>query len=230
MRGWIACAAALAACGGNDEHVPERPIDAAIDAVPLDAATDATELDGPAALPDLSLDESRMAGTVLIQEQFFAAGACELLEGCIGAAGTRRLLRFSTVSANLGEGDVRMGPPEQNPAFAYSACHGHYHLTGFADYALVGPGGVVVGGHKQAFCLFDSIQLDGSKPSHGYDCGNQGISAGWADSYPRNLPCQWIDITDVPPGAYTLRVEVNPTGVIAETDRTNNILELPVAF
>ena len=35
--------------------------------------------------------------------------------------------------------------------------------------------------------------------------------------------CQWIDITDVPPGNYLLRLHANPGNQVAETDFYNNI-------
>ena len=38
-----------------------------------------------------------------------------------------------------------------------------------------------------------------------------------------NLDCQWIDITDVPPGHYLLRLHANPGNQVAETDFYNNI-------
>ena len=117
-----------------------------------------------------------------------------------------------------------------NPLFEYSDCHEHHHFAGYASYELVGADGVVVTGHKQAFCLLDSIQRDLSVQGPRYSCTNQGITAGWADSYPAFLPCQWIDITGVTPGAYTLRITVNPMRVFEEADYTNNVLELPVTF
>jgi hypothetical protein len=227
-----AAVVAAAACGGVDEVVPpDAPADAAeIDAEPIaDARTDAPD-DGRAALPDITLVENLIMGTVRAQNQIFSADDCELLEGCIGAAGTRRLLRFSTVTANVGAGDLYFGPPESNPAFEYSVCHGHFHLAGYATYELVDGAGTVLTGHKQAFCLLDSIQIDPQRPGPYYTCANQGISAGWADSYPEFLPCQWIDITDVAPGVYTLRITVNPDQIFEETDYTNNVFELPVTF
>ena len=42
-----------------------------------------------------------------------------------------------------------------------------------------------------------------------YGCSNMGISQGCGDIYTAGLDCQWIDITNVPDGRYTLVVRVN---------------------
>ncbi len=38
----------------------------------------------------------------------------------------------------------------------------------------------------------------------------QGITAGCKDVYYYNIDCQWIDVTELPLGTYTLRVAINP--------------------
>lgn len=235
MRAMPFVALAAVACSGVDEHIPPRVLDdaAVVDADPRDAPIDAwvdAPNDGVIPLPDITLVERLISDTIRVQDLNFDANACELVEGCIGAPGSRRLLRFSTVTANQGEGDLYVGSPEGNPHYTYSDCHGHYHFNGYADYELLDGDGVVVTGNKQAFCLLDSIRMDPMAPPAKFSCELQGISAGWADSYPFYLPCQWIDITDVTPGLYTLRITVNPSQILAESDYTNNVLELPVTF
>ena len=62
-------------------------------------------------------------------------------------------------------------------------------------------------GYKNGFCVLDLDCSGGGTAQYG--CGNMGISAGCADIYSSGLACQWIDITTVPEGLYTLVVRVN---------------------
>ena len=65
-----------------------------------------------------------------------------------------------------------------------------------------------------------------------YRCstGHQGISKNCGDLYGRHLDCQWIDVTDVPPGTYQLRLHVNPDRLTPESDYRNNILSCDITF
>ena len=49
-----------------------------------------------------------------------------------------------------------------------------------------------------------------------------GLSVGWADSYPWNLPRQWIDVTGLPNGVYVLRVTADLENRYLETHEGNN--------
>ncbi len=51
----------------------------------------------------------------------------------------------------------------------------------------------------------------------------EGISPGWRDEYTSNLGFQWVDTSDVLPGEYWLREEVNPEGTIAEEGVGNKV-------
>jgi Lysyl oxidase len=177
------------------------------------------------ALPNLTARISR----VQIQTRVFTAGSCEVAEGCT-LPGRRRLLRFDLTTPNLGRGDLFLGPPlrDNRPTgpFEFSACHGHYHFLGYADYRLCsGANCEVARGHKQSFCLEDygPFAEDNHVPvREWYRCDNQGIHAGSFDLYTRDLDCQYIDVTDTPPGRYRIRVQINTERHLAESDYSDN--------
>ena len=186
-----------------------------------------------APLADLTLLGEQMAPTIVVTPQTFAADDCAVVERCVEAAGPRVLLRFDTVTANVGEADLVVGPPPamgaSDDTFTWSPCHGHHHVTGYATYELRDASGLVVAGHKQSFCLHDVQAVRPEAASNNYDCTNQGMSAGWADVYSKMLPCQWIDVTGIS-GTFTLRIEVNASRKLVERDTTNNAWSTTVEF
>jgi hypothetical protein len=201
--------------------------EAAMDAAASPGVDGAPGPDDAGAGPDLVVVANAARASAIVTEDTFATDDCEVIEACIGGPGTRRLLRFDAVIANVGTADLIVGPPPapgvSDAIFVWSACHQHHHVRGFAEYALLGPdGGVVVVGRKQAFCVEDSTAVRTGATSRGYGCANQGISHGWADVYTRYLPCQWIDVTDVPSGHYQLRIRINTLGTLPERDVTND--------
>ncbi|MBL4687440.1 MAG: hypothetical protein JKY37_22785 [Nannocystaceae bacterium] len=122
---------------------------------------------------------------------FVEDDTCELLEGCVGGTGWRTIMRFTTAVPNIGSRDLVLGIPANNPdAFHYSDCHAHYHLDNFANYALLDDDNVVASGHKQAFCMLDTISWAWPFELSQFDCANQGISRGFTDHYESGLPCQ----------------------------------------
>lgn len=171
---------------------------------------------------DLTVDAASTAESLAVSVRDFAADDCALVEGAIPAPGRRRLLQFDTVIVNRGTRDLVIGdpahpmPPFAPGNFEFSPCHGHFHFEGFASYELRDAAGRVVGaGHKQSFCIADFRPFDDA-PSQGYTCAFQGLSVEWADRYDRELDGQWVDVTEVPAGEYTLVVTVNPEHVIPE--------------
>jgi lysyl oxidase len=231
--GGLGAPGGLAGCGdqihlGRDAGDAAAPRDAAIDSA-VDAPPDAPA-DG---MPDLQFVSSEMAHSLLLDTIAFRAADCEVVEGCVGDVGTRTLLRFNTVSANRGTADIFVGVPpppgESNDVFEWSPCHMHHHVKNYASYELRDAGGnVVLTARKQSFCLEDSEPVQPGIPSAGYSCMRQGITRGWADVYDRELPCQWIDVTDIPHGSYTLYIVVNPLHTLPESNYDNNTFSVAV--
>ena len=183
---------------------------------------------------DLHADTSRLKSSIDTVTRTFSSSSCEAVEGSIGAAGTRRLLRFDVAIINHANADLVVGSPTNPnnpyyPYFHYSPCHNHYHIDGFTDYQLLNlDRSVAAFGHKQAFCLEDLIRY-GTSASHGYVCGNQGITSGWADIYVKTLSGQWVDITGVPDGDYILHVQVNASGTFPEGQNLfGNVYEVQI--
>ena len=95
--------------------------------------------------------------------------------------------------------------------------------------------GQLVVGRKQGFCLEDSrpYGINGQPPAPAVyeNCfANQGLSVGWADVYPAELPCQYIQITGLPEGFYVLEDQVNPEQSFPESDYTNNTSAVRIYF
>jgi hypothetical protein len=167
-----------------------------------------------------------------VHVQSFTEDDCEVQEG-FTTAGTHTLLRFDTETRNIGGGDLVLPDPETRPdLFEFAACHGHFHFKGFASYRLLDSGGVPVAlGKKVSFCLEDISRWDRTaKRAFRYTCSDQGIQSGWADIYDAGLPGQWIDITGVPNGTYTLEITMDPLHVLDEADFTNNTVTTEVVL
>ena len=233
----IVCAAAgmIAGCGAptatSDPADAPGPHDAAV-AIDASCMTTMPPVEMPPGIPDLQFIDDRMVNSVLVTTNDFGGDTCEVMEGCVGAEGRRTLLRFDTVTANRGTGNLAVGVPPpagcSNATFQWSPCHMHHHVMSYTSYELVNSTGTVVTARKQSFCLEDAEIAQPGSPRTGYSCMNQGISRGWADSYGRSTACQWIDVTGVAPGAYTLRVVVNPQQTLPESDYTNNVFTVGV--
>jgi hypothetical protein len=121
--------------------------------------------------------------------------------------------------------------------------HHHWHLQKVAKYSLwnATKTAEVAPAQKVGFCLEDSqhvetnigpktaVYADNVAPYRDF-CQQyrpnatsvyEGISPGWRDVYSSELAFQWVDVSDVIPGEYWLREDVNPLGVIKEVAGTN---------
>lgn len=185
-------------------------------------------VEGQCPLPDLTISEAALAKGLYFET--IEAGACEIEEECLAGTGMRRVLRFDVRVPNEGVTDLMLGSPEAGKSFEYAPCHKHFHFLGFARYTLLDEDGkALVVGRKQAFCARDSARIDRTAAlTPKYDCENQGIQRGWEDIYDPSLPCQYLDVTDVPSGTYWLEVEVNPERVMTELRYDNNMARVKV--
>jgi hypothetical protein len=117
--------------------------------------------------------------------------------------------------------------------------HDHWHIRHAARYSLwsADRAAMVAPAMKVGFCLIDSQHVDSHGPGsrryatadNGYCAqGNpqvpslvEGISPGWRDVYVSDLAFQWVDVTDVQPGTYWLRSEVDPDNWARESNEAN---------
>jgi lysyl oxidase/VCBS repeat protein/FG-GAP repeat protein len=181
--------------------------------------------------PDVTVDADVLSRTVYVEQRNFPESACEVMEQCVGAPGDRKLLRFSVSIPNLGSGSVNIPGPDQRPdLYQFDTCHQHDHLVGFASYELLDARNAVVAvGRKQGFFLVDLVPYCGDAPEPFINTdGSMGISPGWADVYTADFPCQWLDITGLPDGAYTLRVGVDKNDIVDEEDVRPNSVDVKV--
>jgi hypothetical protein len=128
--------------------------------------------------------------------------------------------------------------------FTYHPGHRHWHFESFAEYELWTDAdyeawltsgrqhgrpqwrGSKTTGQDESFCVQDSDLIEalpGSPPAEVYsacDAQLQGISVGWADTYPFYLTEQWIDLgeTKLADGHYVLRVVADPENLLFESE------------
>ncbi len=159
--------------------------------------------------PDLTVRSDVLQNSIHVQTMVVNANDCYIQEGCLAGFGTRELVRFTTHIQNIGFADYYIGSPGNNPdQFEFDACHNHWHYEGYAEYLLYDSlGQAMAQGFKNGFCVMD-LECSGGGSAQ-YGCSNMGISMGCGDIYSSGLACQWIDITGVPDGRYTLVVRTN---------------------
>jgi hypothetical protein len=172
----------------------------------------------------------------------------------------RRLLRFTGVMVNVGDGPMEVlgrrtasydpwtvtqvidddeGGERRVLTDAYLVYagdgHDHWHVRKMMAYHLFSAK-VVRGDSKVGFCFFDTNlraphlpRAPSAKVYRESWCGDRtsttsrtGISVGWADKYQWSLARQWVDITGLPAGEYTLRAIVDPYAWFLETERGDN--------
>nr|XP_057929259.1 lysyl oxidase-like 5a [Doryrhamphus excisus] len=191
-------------------------------------------------LPDLIPDPYHIQAASYIQRVQMYALRCAAEEKCLSRSAYhpsvseldyRVLLRFPQRVKNQGTADfLPMKPRHQ---WEWHSCHQHYHsMEAFSNYDLLDPstGRKVSEGHKASFCLEDTSCDRGVRRRFACTAHTQGLSPGCYDIYHANIDCQWIDITDVPPGNYTLQVTVNPNRLVQESDFSNNVAQCDIRY
>jgi hypothetical protein len=138
------------------------------------------------------------------------------------------------------DGSFNEEPSSAELVYVEADGHEHFHLQRAAKYSLwnAARSAEVAPAQKVGFCLDDSEQVESGGPKEAvYSDATgrkfcrqhepealslfEGVSKGWRDRYSSSLAFQWVDASNVLPGEYWLREDVNPTGVIKETGGSN---------
>jgi hypothetical protein len=196
--------------------------------------------------PNLTVRSDVLGSQWVVRDEKISATACSAIEGEV-TPGLRRLVRFTVMTPNIGNQDIFVGDPNVHVAagdglFEFASCHNHYHFRHYALYELVDPRtGQVWRAAKRGFCMLDTdpnpVPVGGVPPGSPKfrNCGavgipgNQGVTAGWADTYRFTLAGQYfvLDGGDgqpvVPPGEYIIRITVNPPFIATGKEPCPNV-------
>ncbi|XP_077605109.1 lysyl oxidase homolog 1 [Crocuta crocuta] len=191
-------------------------------------------------LPDLVPDPNYVQASTYVQRAHLYSLRCAAEEKCLASTAytpeatdydVRVLLRFPQRVKNQGTADFLPNRPRHT--WEWHSCHQHYHsMDEFSHYDLLdaATGKKVAEGHKASFCLEDSTCDFGNLKRYACTSHTQGLSPGCYDTYNADIDCQWIDITDVQPGNYVLKVHVNPKYIVLESDFTNNVVRCNIHY
>ncbi|XP_062280270.1 lysyl oxidase-like 5a [Scomber scombrus] len=191
-------------------------------------------------LPDLVPDPYYIQAASYIQRVQMYALRCAAEENCLSRSAYdprvsdleyRVLLRFPQRVKNQGTADFL--PVKPRHEWEWHSCHQHYHsMEAFSNYDLldISTGQKVAEGHKASFCLEDTSCDPGVRRRFACTAHTQGLGPGCYDTYHANIDCQWIDITDVQPGNYILKVTVNPSQLVQESDFSNNEVRCDIRY
>ncbi|KAL4609659.1 protein-lysine 6-oxidase-like [Arapaima gigas] len=191
-------------------------------------------------LPDLVPDPYYIQASTYVQRVPMYNLRCAAEENCLASSAyryevrdydTRMLLRFPQRVKNQGTSDFLPSRPRYS--WEWHSCHQHYHsMDEFSHYDLLDANtqSRVAEGHKASFCLEDTSCDYGYYRRFACTSHTQGLSPGCYDTYNADIDCQWIDITDVKPGNYILKVSVNPNYQVPESDYTNNVVRCDIRY
>uniref|UniRef100_A0A803KF81 Lysyl oxidase homolog n=1 Tax=Xenopus tropicalis TaxID=8364 RepID=A0A803KF81_XENTR len=191
-------------------------------------------------LPDLVPDPYYIQASIYVQKMSMYNLRCAAEENCLASSAYRSdirdydqrvLLRFPQRVKNQGTADFLPSRPRYT--WEWHSCHQHYHsMDEFSHYDLLDASSQrrVAEGHKASFCLEDTSCDYGYYRRFACTAHTQGLSPGCYDTYNADIDCQWIDITDVKPGNYILKVSVNPSYLVPESDYSNNIVRCDLRY
>uniref|UniRef100_A0A8C5G9H0 Lysyl oxidase homolog n=1 Tax=Gouania willdenowi TaxID=441366 RepID=A0A8C5G9H0_GOUWI len=192
-------------------------------------------------LPDLVPDAYYIQISSYVQRLSMYNLRCAAEENCLASCchyysdlsdyDTRVLLRFPQRVKNQGTADFLPSKPRYS--WEWHTCHQHFHsMDEFSLYELLDAQShkSVAEGHKASFCLEDTSCDPGYYRRFACTSHTQGLSPGCYDTYNADIDCQWIDITDVTPGKYILKVTVNPKQLVPESNFDNNIVQCDVQY
>ncbi len=204
-------------------------------AAPADAASDR--------LPDLRAARIRDLRIVRVGDRNLLRFTSEILNFGAGPFEIRGRRPSKAVPFDIdqiiyrSDGGTRRMDTAATVAYAGDG-HDHYHVRQMMSYHLWSTSGAsgTLRDRKIGFCFFDTnarrLSLPRAPNTRRYAesrCGGRsalrtrtGISVGWGDRYPWNFAYQWIDITGLPAGTYTLRSAVDLFDRFVETSETNN--------
>jgi len=238
--GSVILAAVLVAAGGGSRALAQDT-----------SCTPVVPCADPRGCPDLVIDggfwehgDLKNGLGIAIQTRTFDPSDCNVQEGIV-KAGTRKLLIFSTMTPNIGEGDLFLGNPLQHPDwFDLQTCHGHTHLKEYADYRLWTEAGYsmwtalraadpsacaqqilvahpellphLVVGAKRGFCVIDVVSL-GSAPN---ECDTPDPQKYFSCNR-QGLSVCWADIYDTTTDGQWVDITDVPSGTYYLENETN---------
>ena len=128
-------------------------------------------------------------------------------------------------------GGSRDVPSRALMEYARGDSHDHWHIQGVMLYQMWSDSGLTRRGTKVGFCFLDSVPRGATgDPVYRFSmCGDRGdrdnamgLSVGWGDDYPASFAYQWIDISSLYPGDYTVQARADEQNWYLESNETDN--------
>lgn len=223
----------------------------ALAVVPLSNVAGAAKRPARELLPDLAQDApsqisvQQVAGPRGTEFRLgFRSAVRNIGRGRLIVEGTRRTSKGQLRADQLVElsnGRLRRYRGVLRMRYAYTPTHNHFHVLRFDRYSLrdARTGVAVRPDHKSGFCLGDRQEVKRPRvhPPAYYgqltgECERgrpdslrvvEGLTPGYLDDYGPQLEGQYIDITGVPAGEYSLVHQVNADRRIRERNSRNDV-------